>query len=294
MKPGLEAIPLTHGGPSILAYARIEREFPWNWHYHPEVELTLITRGRGHRLVGDHRAPYRAGDLVLIGPNLPHTWASEGSSASARANAAVVIQFLPTVFPDALRTLPEFAGLADLFARARRGLVFPAATVARVRERILGLPAADPVRAWTLLAETLTLLGASPARPLASEHYHSQRAARIGSRLGRIIERIETEGDEPLDLPAVARVAGLTPTSFARFFRRMTGRTFVEYRNSCRIRRACRLLAETDRAVLDIALACGFRNLSNFNRAFQKVTNTNPRGYRRRHEGRDGAKERIG
>ncbi|HYD85556.1 MAG TPA: cupin domain-containing protein, partial [Opitutus sp.] len=51
------------------------------WHFHPEVEILLVTRGRGVRYVGDSVAAFHEGDLVMVGPDLPHVWISDSTSA---------------------------------------------------------------------------------------------------------------------------------------------------------------------------------------------------------------------
>ena len=281
MKPAIEAMPWWDGTRSLRAYRRAERTFSWNWHYHPEIELTLITRGSGTRLVGDHSSEYGPGVLVLLGPNLPHTWFSQEPGRAAGANEAIVVQFLVSAFPEPLLALPEFESLRTLFAQAGRGVRFSPATAKSVAGRMRALTQASGPGAWLGLAALLDQLAHAGGEALAGNSYRHQRSFKMGSRLGHIIEHIEARCDDRFSLEDAARFAGLTPSSFARFFRKMTGRTFVEFRNACRIRRACQALAETDQGILEIALASGFQNLANFNRQFLRAMGMPPREYRK-------------
>ncbi len=281
MKAAIEAMPWRDGTLSLRAYCREERSFSWNWHYHPEIELTLITRGTGTRLVGDHSADYQAGDLVLLGSNLPHTWFSRRPGRTAKANEAIVVQFLPSAFPETLLALPEFEAVGSLLVRSGLGLRFSPETAGSLEQRLRALTATRGLDAWLALAALLGELSRCSSEALADPSYRNQRSFKMGSRLGRIIEHIESHCDERLQLDDAARFAGLTPSSFARFFRKMTGKTFVEFRNGCRIRMACQKLVETDQSILEIALASGFENLANFNRQFRKSTGMPPREYRK-------------
>src|SRR5580658_10131926 len=66
---------------------------PFEWHYNREYELTLTLNSRGQRFVGDDMAPYGDGDLVLIGPKIPHTWCSSGDCGAGPVQQALVLWF---------------------------------------------------------------------------------------------------------------------------------------------------------------------------------------------------------
>jgi hypothetical protein len=68
-------------------------EFPFNLHYHPEFELTLTLNSIGERFIGDHVAHYGDGDLILVGPNLPHAWQSRTTVCPDQPHRAVVVWF---------------------------------------------------------------------------------------------------------------------------------------------------------------------------------------------------------
>ena len=58
---------------------RLEHGIPFNWHHHPEMELTLTLNCIGQRFVGDSVSSFGDGDLAMVGANLPHTWTSQGT-----------------------------------------------------------------------------------------------------------------------------------------------------------------------------------------------------------------------
>src|SRR5687767_6013492 len=161
------------------------RAFDGKYHFHPEIEITLIERGVGRRVVGDRIDSFAAGDLVLLGPNLPHQYVTEPQPESTMA-VAKVIQFLPELFNDALLRLPELARMAAMLKRSTRGLSFGGETVERAREVIARLFAADSSRRLLLLLELLDTLSLDArAAPIASAGYSTNITPREGDLTDR-------------------------------------------------------------------------------------------------------------
>ena len=100
------------------------------------------------------------------------------------------------------------------------------------------------------------------------------------SRVTRVIRMIDHDPHAPQVLSCLARVAGLSPHHFLRTFEGVTGTTPHQYILRARLRRAAIRLKMEKTKILDIALDCGFGDVSNFNRAFRTEFGINPRRYR--------------
>src|SRR6185503_13055124 len=79
MRPTFEKVNVEAGASWALLNRRLDGGIPFEWHHHPEFELTLTLNSQGHRLIGDHAGSYEDGDLVLVGPSLPHSWCSHAA-----------------------------------------------------------------------------------------------------------------------------------------------------------------------------------------------------------------------
>jgi AraC-like DNA-binding protein len=257
--------------------------FPFNWHYHPEVELTLIAKGCGLRFVGDSVEQFQEGDLCLIGANLPHTWASSPDAPSGVCS--LVIQFLPEHWGQTFWNLPELRLGRDLLARATQGLAFGGCAREAAAQAILQLRK-TPAGSWRRLENLVTLLdrlaAGSAYRPLASTTYTPNANPQVDKRLGQILGFVHANLALELTQQKAAHAVGFSPQAFSRFFKRALGKTFVGYVNELRIRHVCRDLLETERSISEIAYAAGFNNLSHFNEQFRRLKRMPPREYRAR------------
>jgi AraC-like DNA-binding protein len=266
---------------SFFVQAFRQPRFDCPYHYHPEIELTWIMEGYGQRLVGDHLAPFKTGDLVLLGANLPHTYFHPPGYQRGKYGAqAAVIQFKKEILRDLLDS-PECRHWSRLFSRAARGWEITGSTRTQVTRLMERLVATDDWRRWCLLLEILGLIADSrPGRMLASAVFVPEGKPQQTQRIERVCAWITQHFREPVTLTEAARQAHMSPPAFSTFFRRATNRTFIHFVHELRIGQACRLLLETDQSIAQIAFESGFENLSNFNRRFQELRRLTPREYR--------------
>lgn len=259
------------------------RGYGAQWHFHPEHQLTLVLRSRGHRVVGDSIAPLAAGDLVLVGGNVPHVWHQDPEASHGPHDAvhAIVVRFRDDFLGEGFLHKPEMQPLRDLLRRAQRGLHITGRTRHSVARRLQDLSQATGLqRVIHLLAVLDDLSRSKELRPLASAKFLPELQASDQDRMSRVLRHIQAHLIDEIARDDVASQASLSPGAFSRFFKTRTGKTLPQYVNELRIGRACSRLAETDDKVSDIALDCGFPNLSGFNRQFQRITGVTPREYR--------------
>ncbi|MBU6259448.1 MAG: helix-turn-helix domain-containing protein [Burkholderiales bacterium] len=252
------------------------------WHRHPQLELTWVRRGCGMRFVGDSAAPFDAGDMVLLGANVPHLWM--GSPASdARGSCATAIQFPAGLVQQA--GWPELQALRPLLERAGVGLRITGACRLRIATELEAMRTQSGLRRLARLidilgcldeaADELIPIGHGPAPGIDAGRGDDQR-------IQRLIEHVRQHLHEPLPVRVAAALVHVAPASFSRFFHLATGRTYSAYVNELRCSAACLQLRTTGRPIARIAEACGFRTLSNFNRRFRCHTGMTPGAYRKR------------
>jgi AraC family transcriptional regulator len=106
-------------------------------------------------------------------------------------------------------------------------------------------------------------------------------AASSLARVTRVVRAIEAHPAEQHELSELAASARLSPFHFLRCFESLTGTTPRQYILRTRLRCAATLLKESPTKIIEIAMACGFGDISNFNLAFRREFGTSPGTYRR-------------
>jgi mannose-6-phosphate isomerase-like protein (cupin superfamily) len=129
---------------SVRVYHRRLPRIPFEWHHHPEYELTLTLNSQGKRYIGDSISEYQANDLVLVPPDLPHTWASNRSIDTSAQQVAIVIWFQGEWARRLADCCLEYAGLRKLLRRATCGLAFEGDASEVIQSRLDNLLSASP------------------------------------------------------------------------------------------------------------------------------------------------------
>jgi AraC-like DNA-binding protein len=280
MKPQFERVTFPKGC-SLRVYNRRVPEIPFEWHHHPEYELTLTLNSRGWRFIGDHIGQYQAPDLVLVPSDMPHTWASTATLHSGEPHTAIVIWFSRAWALQVADVCPEYAKIRKLLRSASTGLAFTTEAATLVTGRLEGLLGESATnRLHTALDLLLELAEAQATQLSKSATAVLAMSDTEPAQLTRVLNHLHKLFQEPIRIDALCRVGNISPRSLHRLFVKHTGESVSDYLSKLRIGRACMRLAETDLPVSMIAYEVGLSNLANFNRQFRRVRNMTPTEYR--------------
>jgi AraC-like DNA-binding protein len=273
--PNLSARWHKHGVPSPFS----------RWNYHPEYEVHLITFGTGRYVVGDRIDTFSAGQLTLVGSNLPHHWISDLEPGETIPERDVVFQFHPQWINRCREVLPELSDIEPLLNKSARALEFTGRTAsegARELELIGTTTGADRLQHIFGLFGILARAPASEHQTLAKAWLpplDDQYAADIIDRaFGYILDNLVSD----VRLSVAADLIGMSESAFSKYFKRVTGQTFSDTVRKLRLAQAAKLLKETNMLVSSIYQRVGYTNLSNFNRQFRAEHGLTPREFRSR------------
>ncbi len=268
---------------------RIPEQFPDGpLHWHPLFEMHQILEGGSIFICGDDHITVRAGDMVLIPPNMLHA-----------------IQLPPGMYQhyDTLVFSGDMLG-AGSCDRSSTNYVHPLAeNHATVTAHLHpGLPFYEQLRhlvadiflcAKMDTAETDLLMKSR----LLELHYQLvlhgciRKTGRHRSDAMRpVLEFIDRHYRDPISTRDLAAAGHMSPSHLMNSFQRLFGMSAMTYIIRLRIRYACEQLLDTDATVSSIAYDSGYRNLSNFNRQFHKSVGCSPLAYRRKF--REGGKDK--
>ena len=254
--------------------------FTFPWHFHSEYEIVYVIQSFGKRFVGDHISHFDAGDLVLLGSNLPHFWKNDEvfhqNNPKYWVNA-VVIHFPVDFFKNEINSYPEFYRIKDLLTRAARGISFNLNVTEEIGPRLKDLLHLEGFsRTLSFLSILDDLAITEDCELLASKSFVPNVVDWSGNRLDKVMYLVNAGYRQSMRLEDVADQVGMNSSAFSRYFKEKTGKSFSEFIIEMRISYACKLLTEGKLSITQVCFESGFNNLSNFNRQFRKITSYTP------------------
>ena len=245
------------------------------WHFHPEFELTLILESEGIRYVGDHTSRFKAGDLILLGSNLPHLWLNNRNNTvdGEKRSRRITLQFHVDLMNSMFNEAKELDALVHLFKQAQRGICFSEKTSKQITSLFLDINEKKGLRKWIAVFDLLfQLTEASDFHLLASPGYTPQLTNRDHDLMNKIFNYIRDNIENKITLQEMADMACLTKPSFCRLFKQKTGKSFFDFLNEYRINNAKRMMLDKERSSIgDIAFSSGFTTIQHFNKKFKQL-----------------------
>ena len=245
-----------------------------NWHIHPEYELVYVRNGSGILRIGNRTEHYTDGTLIFLGPNIPHL---DFSNKKYPDNLEVVIQFGKEFIEEKLAVFPEFRNIKNLMHQSKSVLLFEndiKETLSIEFEKFDTLNATQQLIQFMAILEKLARCDAY-RNILDASSLQSFKTTDV-NRLEDVFEFVNENYNEQLTAKNMASHLGLTTNSFCRFFKKMTNKTFIQFVNEFRIRKATELFNETSLSVSEVMYQCGFNDASYFTKQFKKHQGVTP------------------
>ena len=266
-------------------------EFVLPLHKHVEYELMIFTHGSGKQFVGEGVAPYTEGDVALIGSNVPHLHLCKSRMKSGEEDfcdklysSGEAIQFSPQLFPSSLLNLPDYAHISELLSKSQYGIRFyDEGLYDELLEMMNAFDSATHTSRLIILLQILDRLHHCKKTQLLSPTAYSNanRQPELEEPIGRIYTYLYNNFREKVVLKDVADFVGQNPTSLCRYFKKSTDKSIFQVLAEIRIEYACKLLANSDLTITEVAFSSGYNTPTLFFEQFQKIIHLTPAEYRR-------------
>ena len=240
-------------------------------HKHVEFEIMLFTRGTGKQFVGEGVSDFKAGDIVLIGSNVPHLHLCDAKlhpqpvgGGEAEWCAGEAIQFSPELFPENMEAIPDYRFVYDLLRKS------PAFDASEYTRRVI------------CLLQMLERLRCCKRVDLLSDVAYSRenRLPGVKEPVDMVYAYLYNHFQEKVTLEELAVHVKQNPAALCRHFKRRADKSIFQCLAEIRIGHACKLLAYSEMNVSQVAYESGYNSVTHFISQFEKLVRRTPSEYR--------------
>jgi AraC-like DNA-binding protein len=253
------------------------------WHFHDELELTFIIKSEGTKFIGDHISEFEPGEIILLGSRLPHYWRNNNSyyqGLESDGAEAIIIRFNQDFAGSEFLKIPPMQPVLDLIQDATRGIFITGQTNVELQKKMFDfLTMNESQKIIGLTDILLTIAAQNQYSFLSSIGYAHQYKSNDIEKIDAVYDYVLDNYMNDLSVKDIADRCNMNNAAFCRYFKRKTGKTFIDFMNDIRLGNASKLLLKGDLTISEIAFSSGFNNPSYFNRLFKRMNGLTPKHY---------------
>jgi YesN/AraC family two-component response regulator len=281
---------IVHGITTLCSHISYPR-FVLPLHKHVEFEIMLFTKGSGKQFVGEGVSDFRAGDVALIGSNVPHLHLCNtklspsvtGNGEKREPCAGEAVQFRPELFPAYMQDIPDYRPIYDLLQKSQYGVRFYDKGIYDDMQEML-----DELDGTTHTARIICLLRmlerlyhCHHTELLSDTAYNSSNLIPdVEEPVNKVYTYLYNHFKENVSLKDIAEYVKQNPSALCRYFKQRTDKSIFQCLAEIRIEHACKLLTYSGMTVSQVAYESGYNSLTHFIAQFERYTKQKPSEYR--------------
>ena len=232
--------------------------------FHAHMEIVYVIRGSISVQIDGYRHILQPGQMSVCCPYLIHSYEESGDAE------AIILLFSPAVLQQYTSNLLQY--------KLKIPVITNATDYLPLLRRLAALASENKQSAEMLIGSYIAVL--------VGELLYSQELSIVESTDMMVVQELllycSEHYLEDLSIRSVAESLHISESCVTKTFSGKLHCSFRDYINSLRLADAKQLLRNSDRKIIDIMYACGFRNQSRFNELFYKDMGMTPRAYRLR------------
>lgn len=263
-----------------IIHSRLKPDKQIGIHHRNSWELSYVVKGRGERIIGGVASDFEEGDLVLVAPNMDHGWFFNPSFTDEDGNIeCITVMWTTELMVQLSAIFPEWKDVLDIFQSQKQSVLFDADRSRELVDALYALAKAKDANASSRLMELIILVAKNLQRSV--EVIGNMQLSQAESRLQEINVYTCCNYARQITIDEIAKHVGMNRSAFCTFFRKQTGKTYINFLNEYRLKVAYHQLANSDSNISTVCWQCGFNDLTYFDKRFRKTFNTSPSEVRR-------------
>ncbi len=224
MKPSFESVG-TSENTSFVIRKFNKKKFSAPYHFHPELELTLILKGQGKRYVGSHTDDYFPGDFVLLGSNLPHCWKTEDGAKDN--SVSIVVHFKNDFLGEDFFQKPGMNMALELLNNSNYGLQFTGENTLAKKMITSLLDENDSFKKLIIFLDILHALSVNNNYVvLDKQSSYTNLSHDKRQRINEVIAYIVENFQNTISLTEASSIANMTLHAFCKYFKKINPQNF--------------------------------------------------------------------